>query len=52
MECECFRELSVCGTWDVLKGHVCTVEVGNIRSAVVRAALRKGHKFKVQRQCV
>ena len=48
VECECFRELSVCCTGDVWKGHVCTVEVGNIRSAVVRAALRKGHKFKVE----
>ena len=32
---------------DTWKGHLCTVEMRRLKSPTIRAALRKGHKFKI-----
>ena len=45
--CSCMsqvRDITPEATW---KGHLCTAEMRRFKSPIIRAALRKGHKFKI-----
>ena len=46
VDCGCWKVLKL-DEKDVWKGHLCTADLSQLRSAIIRTALRKGHKFKV-----
>ena len=45
--CSCMSQVRDVTPEDTWKGHLCTAEMRRFKSPIIRAALRKGHKFKV-----
>ena len=46
-DCRCLRYVRGVTPQDVWKGHLCTVEMRRLKCPLLRAAMRKGHTFKL-----
>ena len=45
VKCSCMDHVQNVQAEDLWKGHLCTVEMRRVKSPLLRAAMRKGHKW-------